>query len=553
MNKIKHLQIGLLLATLFCFPAFAKAQGLTVNQSQLNFGVAYENAPDSMLLTINNPTTRDIFVTGIKFYDTYGVPAFSVRYSNFNIIAGAYQDLWVKFSPRHNIQHNTEMVIENDGLRGFVSVDLIGQGRYSKSYYDLTENTKEEDLKSKIHDITGVGYISLGYNIARDNMFMSIDNERTNGQGATQNTLECVYTGRQAVGYVDRTDCQNSFSFNTEHTFPQGIFGSLEPMKSDLHHLFPTDNDANNKRGDNPFAVVPNPTWTDGGSRADNFYFEPRDAQKGRVARALFYFILRYQNYSNFVDAAQEAVLRNWYTTFPVSAADLVRLDDIQAIQHNRNPFVDYPQFIERIHSFINTSTEPVSFSYDLTQDTIIYGYVASNLITDFNYVLVNKGNTAIDLSNIQITHPAELSIISGGANTTIAPGEAQNILIRYSSSTMDSVRAFLSFNLTQSGGGGSYTASIPVFVNDQVFNSVGEVKQATAVIYPNPAHDKLFAESKTALHYELMDAAGRVVEEENATAGERVDFDLSQLSAGAYILKQSAQTKVQYSKVIIY
>ena len=424
MNKTKNISIRLLIAALFYLPSLAQAQGLTVDFAQLNFGVAYENAPDSLLLTIQNPTSRDITVTGIKFYSTYGQPAFSSQYNSFVITAGSSQTDWIKFSPRHNILHNTEMVIENTSLRGYISVDLIGQGRYSKTYYSATENTSEEALKTQIRNITGVGYTSLGYNVARDEMFMSIDNDRVNGQGASQNTLECVYTGRLAVGYVDRSDCQTNDNFNTEHTWPQSLFASAEPMKSDLHHLFPTDDVANGIRGDNPFAEVTNPTWSVGGSSGSNTFFEPRDSHKGAVARAMFYFVLRYQNYSNFLDATQESVLRNWYNNFPVTAIDRKRVDDIQAVQHNRNPFVDYPQFLERIRSIIFTSVEQKVFSADLTQDTAIYSFVPANTTADYNYVLVNNGNTAIDISNVQLTHPVELSITSGGTNTTLQPGE---------------------------------------------------------------------------------------------------------------------------------
>ena len=157
MNKKINISVRLLIAALFYLPSLVHAQGLTVSSAQLNFGVAYENAPDSLLLTIQNPTSRDISVTGIKFYTTYGQPAFSSRFTNAYVIsAGSSQAEWIKFSPRHNILHNTEMVIENDGLRGYVSVDLIGQGRYSKTYYSATENTSEEALKTSIHNVTGV-------------------------------------------------------------------------------------------------------------------------------------------------------------------------------------------------------------------------------------------------------------------------------------------------------------------------------------------------------------------------------------------------------------
>ncbi len=554
MNKTKNISIRLLIAALFYLPSLAQAQGLTVDFAQLNFGVAYENAPDSLLLTIQNPTSRDITVTGIKFYSTYGQPAFSSQYNSFVITAGSSQTDWIKFSPRHNILHNTEMVIENTSLRGYISVDLIGQGRYSKTYYSATENTSEEALKTQIRNITGVGYTSLGYNVARDEMFMSIDNDRVNGQGASQNTLECVYTGRLAVGYVDRSDCQTNDNFNTEHTWPQSLFASAEPMKSDLHHLFPTDDVANGIRGDNPFAEVTNPTWSVGGSSGSNTFFEPRDSHKGAVARAMFYFVLRYQNYSNFLDATQESVLRNWYNNFPVTAIDRKRVDDIQAVQHNRNPFVDYPQFLERIRSIIFTSVEQKVFSADLTQDTAIYSFVPANTPADYNYVLVNNGNTAIDISNIQLTHPVELSITSGGTNTTLQPGEAHNIVMHYLSTNADSVRAFLSFHLAENGGTGSQNVSIPVFVNDVVFTNIADAAKEISQVYPNPAHGSLYVNSfVTNSVFQLIGLDGKLIDVKNADSIGSIEFDLTNVAAGTYILKHSTRSNVQYSKIIVY
>ena len=555
MNHSKKISVRLLVAALFCLPALLKGQGLTVNFTQLNFGVAYENAPDSLLLTIQNPTTNAITVTGIKFYTTYGQPAFSSQLTSaFSIPGGGSQTNWIKFSPRHNILHNTEMVIENDGLRGYVSVDLIGQGRYSKSYYAATENNSEELLKTQLHNITGIGYVSLGYNDARDEMFMSIDNKRVNGQGASQNTLECVYTGRLAVGYVDRTDCQTNDNFNTEHTWPQSLFASAEPMKSDLHHLFPTDDAANGARGDNPFAEVTNPTWSNGGSSGTNTFFEPRDEQKGIVARAMFYFVLRYQNYSNFLDATQESVLRNWYNSFPVTDRDRTRVDDIQAVQHNRNPFVDYPQFLERIRSIVFTSVAQTNFSYDLTQDTAIFGFVPSNTAADFNYVLVNNGNTPIDISNIQLTHPSELSFTTGGTNSTIQPGEAHNIGMHYLSPTTDSVRAFLSFHLAEVGGSGQQNVSVPVFVNDLIFSNISDVSKESLTVYPNPVHDLLYVHSSIPnSEFQLISLEGKLIDVRSNSANTTIEFDLNGIAAGTYILKQISKETIQYSKIIVY
>lgn len=537
---------GLLIAAFFYFPALVNAQGLTLSASQLNFGVAYENAPDSLTLTISNPTAAAINVTGFRFYNIYGEPAFSAADNYLTVPAGGSATTWIRFSPRHNIFHNTEMVVVNDGLRGYLSVDLQGQGRYSNTYYNATENLSEEALKQSIHTITGNNYLSLGYTIGRDTMFMITDNKKVNGQGASVNTIECIYTGREAIGYTDRTDCQTNDNFNTEHTFPQSLFSSQEPMRSDLHHLFPTDNDANNERADNLFGIVSSPTWSVGGSRSNGTIFEPRDAQKGRTARAMLYFVLRYQNYSNYVTLSEETTLRNWHNTFLPDAVEEKRNSDIMRAQHNRNPFVDYPQFTDRIHSFISTSVAPTDFNADLTQDTIIFGYVTANTSADFNYVMVNYGNVAIDISNIQITHPSELSFTYGDTATTLQPGESHNFGIHFFSPLTDSVRAFFSFDYVSNGGGTLNHAYIPVFVNDVVHNSISENDKPALLVYPNPANEVLIVEFPGSNFHgaiELYSMIGQKVltqEIDNV----KVELNVRGLSPGIYFLKAGASAK---------
>ena len=67
-------------AVLFCVLTYAHAvsgQSLTATPTQLNFGTVYENAPDSIQLTLTNTLNRPVQVTGMRFYTTYGLPAFS--------------------------------------------------------------------------------------------------------------------------------------------------------------------------------------------------------------------------------------------------------------------------------------------------------------------------------------------------------------------------------------------------------------------------------------------------------------------------------------------
>lgn len=144
---------------------------------------------------------------------------------------------------------------------------------------------------------------------------------------------------------------------NVEHTWPQSHFTRAHPddvQKSDLHHLFPTDSQINAIRGNHPFGEVrkelmdlkcPESRFGIGTSGSDEV-FEPPQNHRGNVARALFYFAVRYDM---SIDPQQEAVMRKWNREDPVDEDEMKRNNEIFKTQGNRNPFVDYPELADRI------------------------------------------------------------------------------------------------------------------------------------------------------------------------------------------------------------
>ncbi len=144
---------------------------------------------------------------------------------------------------------------------------------------------------------------------------------------------------------------------NVEHTWPQSRFSGREgsTMKSDLHHLFPSDSQLNSIRGNHKFAEIPDDRGTlkcgyaQYEEYANGARFEPPANHKGNVARALFYFAVRY---GLTIDADEEAALRMWHTVDPVDAAEYQRNEAICDTQGNRNPFVDHPEYVDRITDF---------------------------------------------------------------------------------------------------------------------------------------------------------------------------------------------------------
>lgn len=147
---------------------------------------------------------------------------------------------------------------------------------------------------------------------------------------------------------------------NVEHTWPQSKFSgrySKELQKSDLHHLFPTDSAMNSLRGNTLFGEV---THDKGKTKCDasrygsgtagaTLIYEPPADHKGPVARALFYFSIRYDLP---IKPEEEAVMKKWNREHPVNAEEVARNDEISKIQGDRNPFVDHPEIAEQIADF---------------------------------------------------------------------------------------------------------------------------------------------------------------------------------------------------------
>jgi endonuclease I len=77
--------------------------------------------------------------------------------------------------------------------------------------------------------------------------------------------------------------------------------------------------------------------------------FEVPDSQKGNTARAIFYFATRYKMK---MSATEEAALREWDKQDPVDAEEFTQNNQIDQLQGNRNPFIDFSDLLDRIEHF---------------------------------------------------------------------------------------------------------------------------------------------------------------------------------------------------------
>ncbi len=213
------------------------------------------------------------------------------------------------------------------------------------------ENLSDGALKAALLNLVK-NHKSLGYDGAKKAIFTSAGG----GVDIVGGVIECLYTGTTTP--PDGT--MGPGTLNAEHTWPQSEGADKEPARSDLNHIFPAENSANSYRSSLPFgetdcAASSSCSWSVGGSQigpatgGGGKVFSVRPARRGDVARAHFYFALRYQLP---IPESEEKWLRLWNQADPPDGRERDRAAAIEALQLKRNPFVDRPDFVDKIADF---------------------------------------------------------------------------------------------------------------------------------------------------------------------------------------------------------
>ena len=255
---------------------------------------------------------------------------------------------------------------------------------YSREFYRAVESgAQDQELKEILHyilsqththgsdgfDRVGSGcqskcyqHRSIGYDRARVFLMGYFYLDQKNGEyGVREVYCEKRVTEREFKSKKPGPNrIPDNRVVNAEHTWPQSRFTGKFPkdmQKSDLHHLFPTDTQMNSARSNFPFGEVVRDSQDlkCPGSRVGSImesrgtYFEPPENHKGNVARALFYFSVRYKMP---IDPIQEKYLRVWHFQDIPDDEEIRRNQEIFEAQGNRNPFIDHPELVDSIGDF---------------------------------------------------------------------------------------------------------------------------------------------------------------------------------------------------------
>lgn len=230
-------------------------------------------------------------------------------------------------------------------------------------------------LHSLINSHTNVGY---------DGLWEVYDDSDTDPNGYYYDIYSegCKFSSssQKCGNYSQVCDC-----YNREHSLPKSWWGKgKSPQYSDAYHLYPTDGKVNNYRSAYALGECANgltqmqkdkkadPNNNGRGKLGSSTFsgysgtvFEPIDKVKGNLARSYFYMVICYNDIdftsgagnSTFTYSGKKAdltdygvnLLLKWHRQDPVSQHERERNNAVAKHQHNRNPFIDYPELAEYI------------------------------------------------------------------------------------------------------------------------------------------------------------------------------------------------------------
>lgn len=229
-------------------------------------------------------------------------------------------------------------------------------------YYSAASGSKGKELKTALYHIitshTERTYKELWTDFTQTDVR---EDGKVWDMYSSTNNFEFISQQCGGTGYRAEGDC-----YNREHSFPKSWFNEGTPMYTDLFHMYPTDGYVNNRRGNYPFGETKGETYQSHGGHCklgksttsgySGTVFEPADEYKGDFARTYFYMATSYEDrianwksdmlaqnsYPAYTQWAIDMLLR-WANEDPVSPKEVARNNAVYSIQHNRNPYIDFP------------------------------------------------------------------------------------------------------------------------------------------------------------------------------------------------------------------
>ncbi len=276
-------------------------------------------------------------------------------------------------------------------------------------YYSSAENKSDQSLRSALHNIID-DHTAYSYTSSSTDTWDILKEADADPNNA--NNVLLVYTRESVNGAQEYA---SGSGWNREHVWAKsrGDFGTATGAGTDVHNLRASNINVNSTRSNYNFDDC---TSSSCKNTFGNYYsssalvFEPRDEDKGDVARIIFYMDIRYEGDNGELDLEMtenllstsskiprhgvRSTLLEWHAQDPVDDFERNRNNVIYDYQGNRNPFIDHPELVEYLWGDKQNQqwNSSLSISLDLEDEVFIPNPVKTeylNIESDINYTKI--------------------------------------------------------------------------------------------------------------------------------------------------------------------
>jgi hypothetical protein len=272
----------------------------------------------------------------------------------------------------------------------------------------------------------------------------------------------------------------------------------------------------------------------------------------------MFYFITRYPvNYGSFLNETQESVFREWNKLDPVGVVESNRNNAIALLQLKRNPFIDHPEFVDRIYSFITNNSHPVFAQLDVLPLKVNFDSTLINNSKSRQIYIANSGSAQLLIDSISISDP-RFSITTN--NLFIEPYSYSKISLQFNPDSIKNYSAMLNVysnvgmkSVALTGHGKDNTVNVEDIITTPLIFSLEQN-------YPNPFNPSTKISWQSPIgswqSLKIYDIIGNevatLVNEYRDAGNYEVVFNAVSLSSGIYFYQLESGNYFQTRKMIL-
>jgi endonuclease I len=317
------------------------------------------------------------------------------------------------------------------GIIGLILISLNLLGQIPEGYYSTAQGLTGENLKTALYNIIK-GHTKYPYTSTSTDTWDIL--KQTDKDTINPDNVILFYTGK-SVNAAQEYNSGNGWTREHVWAKSRGDFGTTMGPGTDAHHLRPVDDNTNSARNNRWFDNCSEPYLIDGiptgcYTSSTSWVWQPRSKVKGDVARMIFYMATRYEGENGEPDLemidylpaddntaepihAKLSALLQWTIEDPVDNYERNRNNVVYSYQHNRNPYIDHPEYVNLIWGSttntvdIKNNSRIIVYPNPVVNTLYIIGLRENDKVSIYNFqgnLIVSKQliDNQIDVSNLK-------------------------------------------------------------------------------------------------------------------------------------------------------